>query len=72
MATSSGYKNPPALKDGDSYEKWLKELAIWQLYTDLDKKKQGTALTLNLTGNARDCVPELSVDDIGAEGGAKR
>ena len=52
MATSSGYKNPPALKDGDSYEKWLKELAIWQLYTDLDKKKRGPALTLSLTGKA--------------------
>ena len=52
MATSSGYKNPPALKDDDSYEKWLKELAIWQLYTDLDKKKQGPALTLRLTGKA--------------------
>ena len=72
MATSSGCENPPALKNGDSYEKWLKELAIWQLYTGLDEKKQGPALTLSLTGKARDCVLELSVDDIGAEGGVKK
>ena len=72
MATSSGYKNSPALKDGDSYEKWLKESAIWQLYTDLDKKKQGPALMLSLTGKARDCVLELSEDDTGAEGGIEK
>ena len=50
----------------------MKELAIWQLYTDLDKKKQGPALTLSLTGKARDCVLELPVDDIGTEGSVKK
>ena len=37
-----------------------------------DKKKQGLALTLSLTGKAQDCMLELSVDDIGAEGSVKK
>ena len=35
----SGYKNPPVLSETKSYQQWSKQLNIWQMITDVDKKK---------------------------------
>lgn len=65
MAT--GYRNPPKF-DEEAYESWKNELSIWELVTDLDKKKQALAVTLSLSGKAREAAlaisaPELNKDD---------
>ena len=46
----NNYKSPPVIKEGLLYSEWKKELAIWSDFTDLEKKKQGGALFLTLTG----------------------
>ncbi len=49
-------KAPPALKEDVPYENWKKEINIWQLFTTLEKKKQGLAIFLSLEGKAREGV----------------
>ena len=61
---SSNWKAPPRLKE--PYISWKEELAIWEAFTDLDKKKQGPALFLSLPNpsSARDAVLELGATVI--------
>lgn len=66
----AGYKAPPVMRDGLPYDDWKKELQIWQAFTDLDKKRQGGALFLTLTGKAREAVlGEIEVDKVNKDNG---
>ena len=49
----SGYKNPPVLSETKSYQQWSKQLNIWQMITDIDKKKIALVVILSLSGKAR-------------------
>lgn len=64
----SNYKNPPTF-NGESYEEWKNELFIWQLMTDIDKKKQALAVTLSLNGNARKTALNCNKDELHQENG---
>ena len=66
---SNNYKAPPALSKCTTYDTWLKEIKIWQKFTDLPTSKQGPAIFLTLEGRAREAVLELEVDNIGSDGG---
>ena len=44
MVQSNNYKVPPILTDDVDYEKWKKEIKIWQMFTSLEKKKQAPAI----------------------------
>ena len=57
---SQSYKNPPALADDKQYEMWVKEVVLWSACCKLEKKEQGPALALSLSGNARQAA--LNVD----------
>lgn len=70
MATHN-IKAPPALSRCPSYATWLKEVKIWQLYTDIDQKKQGPAIFLTLEGKAREAILELEPEQIGAVDGVQ-
>ena len=65
-------KTPPVLVDEDSYQEWKNDLAIWQLYTDLENKRQGPAVYLGLSGRARECIRGLKPEEIGAVNGVKK
>ena len=69
MASAQSPKNPPLLTDDISYTDWKTDLSIWELFTELDKKKRGPALYLSLSGKARECVRALDPKEIGGEGG---
>ena len=69
---SKNIKTPPSLEKCTSYETWLKEIEIWQTFTDLDPKKQGAAIFLTLEGQAREAVLELEVAKISATDGVKQ
>ena len=69
---SISIKTPPSLAKCSSYETWLKEIKIWQSFTDLDAKKQGPAIFLTLEGRAREAVLELDVASISANDGVKK
>ena len=58
---SVNIKAPPSLSKCISYEAWLKEIEIWQAFTDLAKAKQGPAIFLTLEGRAREAVLELEL-----------
>ena len=64
-------KTPPILVDEAGYIEWKDDLKIWELYTDLDRKKRGPAVYLTLHGHARDCVRDLTPGEIGADTGLK-
>ena len=68
MATSS-QKTPPVLNDDVNYADWKMDVNVWKMFTQLEDDKQGPALYLSLNGKARDCVRELSLEDIGGENG---
>ena len=69
--SSHGIKAPPALSKSTSYETWLKELEIWQAFTDLSIEKQGPAIFLTLEGKAREAALELEVKNISGKEGVK-
>ena len=64
------YKNPPKLEE-DCYERWKNELEIWQLVRDLEKKKRALAVTLSLTGKAREAVLNIEAEDLNRDEGMK-
>ena len=57
-------KTPPKLDDESSYENWKRDVKLWTKLTDLDAKKQGIAVYLSLTGQAKDLASEVSEDDL--------
>ena len=65
----SGYKNPPVLSETKSYEQWSKELNIWRMITDVDKKKQALVVTLSLSGKARETALEINSSELNADDG---
>ena len=70
--SSHGIKAPPALSKSTSHKTWLKELEIWQAFTDLPVEKQGPAIFLTLERKACEAALELEVKNIsGKEGVAK-
>ena len=69
MASNTNFKAPPSLSKCSSYEMWLKEIKIWQKFTDLKPSKQGPAIFLTLENRAREAVLELDVDVISSDGG---
>ena len=67
---SSNLKSPPTFKaEGDDYLSWKTDLEVWELYTDLEKKKRGPPVYLQLEGKARDAVRELKPEDIAKDTG---
>ena len=69
---SENIKAPPKLSKSSTYESWQKELQIWQAFTTLDKKKQGPAIFLTLSGKAKEAILELEVAEISAEDGVEK
>ena len=65
----SGYKNPPELSEAKSYEQWSKELNIWRMITDVDKKKQALVVTLSLSRKARETALEINSSELNADDG---
>ena len=69
MATN--YKAPPILEDEVSYGRWKKELALWEIFTDLPLKKRGAAVSLSLSGKARDIAISIPIEDLQKDDGLK-
>ena len=66
---ASNYKNPPKFETTSTYETWKNEVEIWQLVTELDKKKQALALTLSLSGKAREAALNIKAEDLNKDDG---
>ena len=71
MATSTSFKAPPSLAKSNCYEDWLKEIEIWQAFTDVVQEKQGPAIFLTLEGKAREAVLNLDIKDIKGSNGVE-
>ena len=69
MSNPSSYKHPPVLSDGIQYETWVKELNLWSLCCKLDKKEQGPAVALSLSGNAGQSALDIDVETLNSDGG---
>lgn len=68
MAAAGNYKVPPSFDEKTSYESWKNEIEIWRLVTDLDKKKnQALAITLSLSGRARENTLEIAAHDLNTD-----
>ena len=65
---SAGYKNPPRFSEED-YEQWKNEIQVWKLVTDLEKKKQALAVTLTLTGKAKEAALGNTADRLNQDDG---
>lgn len=66
----SSFKNPPVFNQKSiTYETWKNEIAVWQLVTELKKEKQALAVSLSLTGNARETAMELPANELEKENG---
>ncbi len=63
-----GYKNPPKFEES-SYDTWKNEVDIWELVTDLEKKKRALAVTLSLSGKARDTALAIKAEDLNKDTG---
>lgn len=47
-------------------------MAVWQLVTELKKDKQTLAVSLSLTGNARETAMEVPAEDLGKADGTEK
>ena len=64
------FKNPPEMRDDLLYDDWKKELQIWSMFTDLEKKHQGPAIFLTLKGKARETIlAEIKPTDMSKDNG---
>ena len=59
---------PPRLEPGD-YERWRKEMAFWELATNIADKKRAVTVFLSLTGKAREAVLEIDPTELNVENG---
>ena len=69
--TSSNFKAPPSLSKSSCYDDWLKEIEIWQAFTDLAAEKQGPAVFLTLEGKAREAILNMDIEKIKGKNGVK-
>ena len=53
MASNNHLKAPTVFQEDEDYLGWKDDVEIWQMFTSLEKKKQGPAVYLSLTGRAR-------------------
>ena len=59
---------PPSLKNNAEFEKWIRDVKIWQHVTDLDKEKQGPVLW-SLEEQAKKAWSNLAIEELcGDEG----
>ena len=68
---ASNYKAPRSLVKSISYDYWLKEIKIWQSFTDISEEKQGPAVFFTLEGKACEAAIELEVEEINHKDGIK-
>ena len=61
---SSNFKAPPSLSKSSCYDDWLKEIGIWQAFTDLAAEKHGPAVFLTLEGKACEAVLNMDIEKI--------
>ena len=66
---AQNYKNPPVFLDEKDYDTWKNEIEIWRLMTDLSKKKQALAVTLTLSGKARETAIQVPAASLNADDG---
>ena len=71
MANAS-FKNPPSLTNSTQYEKWVKEVKLWTICCKLEKKEQGPAIALSLSGTARDAVLEMDIEVLNSDEGVTK
>ena len=66
---TSNNKTPPVMGPDTDYDRWKNELSVWKLVTDLDKKKQALAVTLSLSGKARQTALDIPVEELNEDEG---
>ena len=64
-------EHPPKLRDGDDFEDWLRDVEIWKLGTNIDKKQWGAVTYMALEGKAKRCCKNIPISQIEGEGGYK-
>ena len=70
IMASGSTKVPPLFNENEmDYEQWKKDIDLWTVLTDLDKRKHAIAVHLSLTGRARKATSELSVDEMKSDNG---
>ena len=72
MSYTTSYKAPPQLNNETSYERWKKEVALWETFTGLSAEKKSTSNLLSLTRRAQDAVLELDITKLNSVTGVKR
>ena len=66
-------KCPPLFKENETdYEQWKKDVDLWTVITDLEKKNQAIVIHGSLTGRARDASSELTKAVLNAEDGVEK
>ena len=63
--------DPPTLNDDVDFDEWEREIEIWQIATDVDKKKQGARIYLSLQGKARENCRNIEAKSLEGDGGVK-
>ena len=67
----TNYKALPSSTSSTYYEDWLKEIGIWQAFTDLNDEKQGPTIFWTLEGKAGETILNLDIKEIKAKNGVE-
>ena len=68
---TSSYKAPPMLNEDTSYERWKKELSLWEICTEVPVNKRAAVVCLSLKGKARDIAVNIDVASLQSDDGIK-
>ena len=66
-----GRDKVPELGDGTVYADWKKRVAIWQLSTSIEAKKQAATLITYMTGKPEQAAIQLNVDELKKDTGVE-
>ena len=70
MAFAKGIA-PPSLVP-ENYEMWKKEMILWEMSTNLDKKKRAPTIFLTLEGKAREAILEMDPNLLNKDDGMEQ
>ena len=65
------YLAPPPLIP-EKYTSWRKEMVLWEMATNVDKKQRAPTVFLTLTGKAREAILEMEAAQLNAEDGMSK
>ena len=62
----------PQFSEENNFDAWMHDMELWELVTDLPKKKRGPVVYLNLSRRVRQACSSLSKEELNEDDGLSK